>query len=88
MQGQGGGASTWSAAVHWVRWPQISLVVQAKVSPHLCFTCGHPVWVIKQSEMAATCAGLGDSQTKPRCECRLAAASAGPGAHRGQLLLV
>ena len=26
--------------------------------------------------MAATCAGLGDSQAKPSCESRLAAASA------------
>ena len=29
--------------------------------------------------MAANCAGLGDSQVKPSCESRLAAASAGPG---------
>ena len=29
--------------------------------------------------MAATCAGLGDSQAKPSCESRLVAASARPG---------
>ena len=29
--------------------------------------------------MAATCVGLGDSQVKPDCESRLAAASAVPG---------
>ena len=34
----------------------------------------------EQSEMAATCAGLGDSQVKPSCETNLAAASAQPGA--------
>ena len=36
---------------------------------------------LKQFEMAATCAGLGDSQAKPSCEHRLAAASARPVAH-------
>ena len=30
--------------------------------------------------MAATCAGLGDSQVKPSCESRLVADSAVPGA--------
>ena len=43
---------------------------------------------IKQSEMAAICAGLGGSQVKPSCESKLAAASAGPGAHWSYLLLV
>ena len=57
------------------------LVVQTKVSLHLCFTQGHSACVIKQSEMVTTCAGLGDSQAKPSCESRLAAASAVPGAH-------
>ena len=38
--------------------------------------------------MAATCAELGDSQEKPSYESRLVAASAGPGAHWGWLLLV
>ena len=50
------------------------------VSSHLCYAQGHPAWSIKQSEMAATCAGLGDSQVKPTCESRLTTASAGPGA--------
>ena len=31
-------------------------------------------------QMAATCAGLGDTQAMPICACRLAAASANPGA--------
>ena len=53
-------------------------MVKAKVSPDLCFTQGHPSWAINQSEMAATCAGLGDSQAKPNSESRLAAASAMP----------
>ena len=26
-------------------------MVQAKVSPHLCFAPGYPAWAIKQSEM-------------------------------------
>ena len=41
MQGEGGGAPTWSVAllwVHWVHW--VSWVVQAKVSPHLYFARG------------------------------------------------
>ena len=33
---------------------------EAKVSPHLCFAQDHSAWAIKQSEMAATCTGLGD----------------------------
>ena len=55
-------------------------VVQAKVNPHLCSAQGPPCTAIKQSEMAATCAGLGDSQGMPKCESRQAAASARPGA--------
>ena len=51
----------------------------AKVKHHLCSTRGHSAWAIKQSEMAATCAWLGDSQAKLRCESRLTAASAGSG---------
>ena len=50
------------------------------VSPHLCFARG-TLPELKQSEMAATFAGLGDSQAKPHCESRLAAASARSGAH-------
>ena len=71
MQGQGGGAPTCSG---------VSWVVEGKVSPHLCFAQGHSAWGIKQSEKAATCAGLGDSQAKPSCESRLDAASARLGA--------
>ena len=58
----------------------VSQVVQAKVSPHLCFAQIHPARAVEQSEMAANCAGLGDSQAKITCESRLAAAIAGPGA--------
>ena len=55
MQGQGGGALTWSVAVHWVcTGPGVSWVVRAKVSPHLCFAQGHTACAIKPSEMAAT----------------------------------
>ena len=57
----------------------VSRVVQAKVSPYLCFAQDHPSRAMKQSEMTATCAGLGNSLAKPSCESRLAAASAGPG---------
>ena len=64
------------------------LSVLTKVSPHLCFSQGHPSWAIKQSEVATTCTGLPwDSQAKPGHESRLTAASAGHGAHWGQLLL-
>ena len=55
-------------------------MVQAKGSPNLCSVQGHPARDVKQSEMPATCAGLGDYQMKPSCESRLSAASAGPGA--------
>ena len=41
------------------------------------FCWGHSAWGIKQPEMAATCARLGDSQAKPSCESRLTVASAG-----------
>ena len=61
--------------------PGVSQVVQVKASCHLRFALGHPAGAIKQSEMAAACAELGDSQGKPSCESRLAAASPGPGAH-------
>ena len=40
----------------------------------LCFAQGYPAWAIKQSEIVATCAGFRDSQVKPTCESRLAAA--------------
>ena len=54
-------------------------MVQAKVSPKLCFAWGYSALDIKQSVMAPTCAGLGDSQEKPSCESRLAAAGARSG---------
>ena len=41
-----------------------------------CVFLGHLDWVIKQSEMVATCAGLGDSWEKLRYKSRLVAASA------------
>ena len=56
----------------------ISWVVEYEVRPHLSFAQGHPAWAVKQSEMAATCARLRDSQEKPSCESRLVAASARP----------
>ena len=45
------------------------------------FFLGPPCLNLKHSEMAATCARLGDSQVKPSCESRLTDASAGPGIH-------
>ena len=61
--------------------PGISWVVQAKVTSHLCSAQRHPSWAIEQSEMAVTCAGLGDySQVKPSCKARLDASSFQPGA--------
>ena len=68
--------------------PGVSQVVRAKVSPHLCWAQSHPVWAVEQSEMAATGAGLGDSQVKPSCESRLAAASPRPRDHWCQLSFV
>ena len=61
-------------------------MIQAKVSPHLCFAWGHPALAIKQSEKAATCAELGDSQVKPSCDSNLAAASASASARPGATL--
>ena len=81
MQGQGGSAPMWSIALHWVHRPLGFPGAQAKVSPHLCFAWGHPTRAIKQSETAATCGGLRESQVKPSCESRLSAACAGPEAH-------
>ena len=42
MQGQGGGTPTWSVAVTGWTSPEVSQVVQTKVSPHVCFAQGHP----------------------------------------------
>ena len=75
MQGLVGGTPVWSVAGS-----VISPIVQAKASPNLCSAQGYPARAIKQSEMAATCAWLGDSQAKPSCESRLAAANGGRGA--------
>ena len=52
----------------------VSRVVQAKVSPYLCFAQDNPSRAMKQSEMTATCVGLGDSRAKSSCVSRLAAA--------------
>ena len=61
MQGQDGGYTG----------PGVSQVVQAKISPQLCFAWGTLPEPVKQSEMTATCAGLGDSWMKPRCKSKL-----------------
>ena len=74
MEKQSGGALTWSVAVHWVRWPWGFLGGAGQ--GHLCFPppvfCLRPPCLSnKQSEMAAPCAGLGDSQAKSSCESML-----------------
>ena len=75
MQGQDGGALMWSVAVQWVCRPWGFLGSAGHVQPPPLFCLGHPAYAIQQSEMAATCAGLGDSWTKrdnglcsPRCQ--------------------
>ena len=40
MWGQGGGASTWSVAVHWVRWPWGFLCRPGEGLQNLCFAWG------------------------------------------------
>ena len=71
MNGQGGGAPMWSLAVHW------SFQGDAgQGQPPPMFVPGYSDLSIKQSEVVATCAGLGDSQVKPNCESRLGAISA------------
>ena len=82
LQGQCSGVPMWSLALHCAHWPW-----GFPGHPQPLFCSGVP-WAIKQSEMTVTCAGFGDSQAKASCESRLAAASAGPAAHWGQLLLV
>ena len=81
LQGEGGGAPMWSVAVHWVHWPWGFLggAGQGQTLPVFCL--GPPYLNYKEFEMAATCAGLGDSQGKPSCDSRLAASSAVPGTH-------
>ena len=81
MQGQRGGALMWSVVVHFLGFPKRKWswgfpggAGQGKSLP-VVFPGPH-CWAIKQSEVAATCAGLGDSQMRPSCECDLAAARA------------
>ena len=80
MWGQGGAALMWSVVVYWVcrLWGFPGNVDQGQPPPMFC--PGNPASAIKQCEMSATCAGLGDSQAKLSCESKLAAASARPGA--------
>ena len=75
MQGQGGGAPVWSVAIHWVQrlWAAPGGIGQGQPPP--MFVPGYSDLSIKQSEVVATCAGLGDSQVKPSCESRLTATS-------------
>ena len=80
MQGQDSGILTWCVAVHWVH-RLCGLpggAGQGQLPPMFCL--GHPATTIKQSQMVATCIGLGGSQVKPNCDPEFAAASAGPGA--------
>ena len=81
MQGQGSVAPTWSIAVHCVCWPWGYLGVAGQGQPPPEFYPRPPCLSMKQSAMVATCAGVRDSQVKPTCEPRLAAASARPGAY-------
>ena len=61
-------------------------MVQGKVSsPTPVFCPGPPCLSLKQYEMVATCAGLGDSQLKPSYESRLVASGAGPGATKQEV---
>ena len=54
-------------AIQWVCWPWGFLGGAGQVQPLPMFFLGHPEGAIKQSEMAATCAGLGDFHPKPSC---------------------
>ena len=54
--------------------------VQGRVSHHLCSARGHQHELQSNLQFAATCAGLGGAQERPRYELRLAATSASPGA--------
>ena len=71
----------WSVVIHWVLGSEVSWEVEAKVSPNFCSAGATLPEQIKQSEMAAMCAGLGGYQSKPSYGSRLAAASVGPGAN-------
>ena len=78
--GQDGGAPMWSVVVHWVRrfWDFLG-----DAAPRSAPTCVPPVATLyklqSNLQIAATCAGPGDSQAKLNGECRLAAASPGLG---------
>ena len=89
VQGQGGGALTWSVAVHWVCWSSGFPSGAGQVQPPPVFWLGLPflsykaiwdgcyLWVAWRFPIEC-----------PSCETMLAAAGAGPGAHWGQLWLV
>ena len=74
MHGQGGDPLTWSVAIQCVSCPWCFLCGAGQGQPPPVFCLGHSAWAVKQSEMAANCAGLGDSQAKPNCDSNLAAA--------------
>ena len=79
VQGHDDGALTWSVDVHWVHRPWVFPGVEGKSWPPPVFCPESPCMSYKEIDMAAIFAGLGDSQRKPICESRLAAASVGPG---------
>ena len=79
MKKQGGSAPTWSVAINWVLWPWSFPGTAGQGQAPPMFSLG--LLCLKQSELAATCAGLGESQAKPSCDSNLAAASARPGVH-------
>ena len=81
LWGQVGGTLMLSVEVHWVHWPWGLLDGAGQGQPPPVFCLGPRCLVIKQSEVAATCGGLGDSQVKPIYESRLAVASAWPVAY-------
>ena len=81
MHGQDGGTLKWYVAIHWVWWPWGFPGGASQGQPSPVFCSGPPGLSYKASEMAATCAGLGDSQAKPNCKSRWATASARLGAH-------
>ena len=71
MQGQAGGAPTWSVVVHWVCWPWGFPGGTGQDQPPPVSCPEPPCLNYKQSEMTAPCGGLGDFQVKPSCESRL-----------------
>ena len=81
MQEQGGCVLSWSIAIYWVRRLWSFPGGGGQGHPNFCSAGATPPEQIKQSEMAAMCAGLGGYQSKPSYGSRLAAASARLGAH-------